>query len=242
MKYKIAVCDDSNVDREYIISFINKWAEKGQHNIVLKSFESSEQFLFQYEDEGDYDILLLDIEMGDMDGVALAKKIRNGNDRIQIIFVTGFPDYIAEGYEVDAVHYLMKPVGEEKLLSVLDKAVRNLGTKEAVVFLQIGSEMQKFRLREICYIEVLAHVCTLHTIDESYEIKTSITELENKLGASFIKTHRSFLVNLERVKRITRTDVILDDGRMVPLARRSYGQVNEAFINYYISGDFDNIV
>lgn len=233
MKYKIAVCDDNSVDREYIMSFINKWAEKGQYNIILKSFESSEQFLFQYEDEKDYDIMLLDIEMGNMDGVALAKKIREGNDRVQIIFVTGFPDYIAEGYEVDAVHYLMKPVGEEKIISVLDKAIRNLGKKEEVIFLKIAGEMQKFNLREIFYIEVLAHVCTLHTANESYDIKTSITELESKFGEAFIKTHRSFLVNPDKVKRITRTEVILDNGSAVPLARRSYGMVNEAFISHF---------
>ncbi len=233
MKYKIAVCDDSVIDREYVISFLRKWAEDKQQNVEIQSFVSSEQFLFQYEEEKDYDILLLDIEMGEMDGVSLAKKIRHGNERIQIVFVTGFPDFIAEGYEVDAVHYLLKPIREEKLRICLDKAVRNLGIKEDVVFLQINNEMEKYTKREISYIEVFAHACTLHTISGDIEVKVSITELEKKLGQGFVRTHRSFLVNMEKIKRITRTDVVLDDGRMVPLARRNYAFVNKAFIAYF---------
>lgn len=83
--------------------------------VQTDSFSSAENFLFYYAEECDYDILLLDVEMGAMDGVTMAKKLRQSNDTVQIIFITGYSDYIFEGYEVAALHYLMKPVKEEKL-------------------------------------------------------------------------------------------------------------------------------
>ena len=86
---------------------------------------SAESFLFHYAEESDYDILLLDIEMGKINGIELARRIRHDNETIQIVFTTGYYDFISEGYEVSALQYLMKPVSYEKLESVLNKAVKN---------------------------------------------------------------------------------------------------------------------
>lgn len=129
MRYKIAICDDSDADRQYIWNMVNAWAAAAGHTVHTDTFPSAENFLFCYEEESDYDILLLDIEMGEMDGVTMAKKLRENNDTIQIIFITGYSDYISEGYEVAALHYLMKPVREEKLCDVLDRAAEKLSKK-----------------------------------------------------------------------------------------------------------------
>ena len=115
MKYKIAICDDSDADREYVLNMVNRWAAGAGQVVHTDTFTSAENFLFHYAEESDYDILLLDIEMGDMDGVTMAKQLRKNNDIVQIVFITGYSDYISEGYEVAALHYLMKPVKEEKL-------------------------------------------------------------------------------------------------------------------------------
>ena len=107
MAYKIAVCDDSPVDRKYVTSLTEKWAEEHQHTIHISTFTSGEHFLFSYEEEKDFDILLLDIEMEEMDGVTMAKKLRKDNDTVQIIFITGYSDYIEEGYEVAALSIIL---------------------------------------------------------------------------------------------------------------------------------------
>ncbi len=121
MKYKIAICDDSGADRQFVLNMVRAWASSAGHTVQIDDFPSAESFLFRYAEESDYDILLLDIEMGAMDGVTMAKELRKSNDTVQIIFITGYSDYISEGYEVAALHYLMKPVKEEKLRSVLDR-------------------------------------------------------------------------------------------------------------------------
>lgn len=126
MNYKIAICDDSGADRQYVLNMVRAWASSAGHTVHIDDFPSAESFLFRYAEESDYDILLLDIEMGAMDGVTMAKELRKSNDTVQIIFITGYSDYISEGYEVAALHYLMKPVKEEKLRSVLDRAVEKI--------------------------------------------------------------------------------------------------------------------
>jgi len=109
MTYHIAICDDSASDIEYVGSAVQKWAEQSDNIIKIDRFSSAEEFLCHYEDDKSYDILLLDIEMKALSGVELAKAVRKDNESVQIIFITGYSDYIAEGYEVSALHYLMKP-------------------------------------------------------------------------------------------------------------------------------------
>lgn len=110
MNYKIAVCDDSEKDSDYVLSIVKDWAHKDNLNIQINTFSSAEAFLLHYEAENDYDILILDIEMKEMNGVELAKRIHQGNKEIQIIFITGYTDYIADGYDVEALHYILKPI------------------------------------------------------------------------------------------------------------------------------------
>ena len=237
MKRKIAVCDDSQVDREFIIGLLNTWADERQVNIEIMPFVSAEQFLFEYESRKDFDIAVLDIEMGKMDGVSLARKLREENHQIQLLFVTGFPDFIAEGYEVEALHYLMKPVDEDKFSAVMDRALERLSVKEEALLLQVDGETVMLRPSEIFYIEVFSHDCIIHCKDRQVQVKMSISELEEKLGESFIRVHRSYLVNIGRILRISKTEVFLEGDHNVPLSRRSYAQVNKAFIKYYRRGE-----
>lgn len=122
MGYRIAICDDEQLDIKYIKELLHIWQEETNISLQIETFTSAESFLFNYAEDKLYDIILLDIELGGMDGVTMAKKIRKENKTVQIIFISGYSDYIAEGYEVEALHYLLKPVNKEKLFSVLQCA------------------------------------------------------------------------------------------------------------------------
>ena len=137
MTYRVAICDDNPHDTNYVLSILNNWAQNRTAEVSVESFQSTESFLFHYEDDKNYDILLLDIEMGSMDGVTLAREIRCDNERVQIVFITGYPDYIAQGYDVSALHYLMKPVSHEKLGQVLDRAAAALCKQVRTVLLPV---------------------------------------------------------------------------------------------------------
>ena len=233
MHYKIAICEDSAADQSYIRKLAEHWAADMQHTVQVNIFPSAESFLFHYAAHKDHDILLLDIEMGDIDGVALAKKLRQEDETIQIIFITGFPDFIAEGYEFCSVHYLLKPVSEDTLARALEKAAANLKKTAKTVIFTVDKEEVRVALSDIIYVEAFAHACRVTALDGQMDVKKSISEIEKILGEGFIRTHRSYLAGISYIKRISKTDVVLDNGERLPLSRSNYQSVNQAFIQYY---------
>lgn len=230
MKYKIAICDDSDADRRYIMNMVRSWASAAGHEVQIDGFPSAESFLFRYAGESDYDILLLDIEMGAMDGVTMAKELRKSNDTVQIIFITGYSDYISEGYEVAALHYLMKPVNEEKLCLVLDRAAEKLAKNERVLNFEVSGEMVRVPIYQIRYADVLGNYVTVHALTD-VTVKMTLGELEKQLDERFYRVGRSALVNLTQISRVTRAEIRLNDGTAIPLPRGAYEGVNRAIIN-----------
>ena len=229
MKYKIAICDDEAADITYVENLVKKWAAEREKEILVDRFFSAEAFLFEYENKRDYDILLLDIEMKEMDGVTMAKRIRQENESIQIVFITGYSDYISEGYEVAALHYLMKPVKEEKICSVMDRAVQKVQHNERMLYLDVGGEMIRIPLYEIRYLEVLRNYVTIHA-KQDYTVKKTLSKVEKELDERFFKAGRSYLINLKLVRRVTKTEVYLFDGAVIPLPRGQYEAINKAII------------
>lgn len=230
--YHIAVCEDDITQSEYTKGMVKAWAAQRRHPVRISSFENAESFLFQYAEDKTFDILLLDIEMGSLSGVELAKQIRQDNREVQIIFITGYMEYIAEGYDVEALHYLLKPLSEEKLYSVLDRAVLRMKEKAHSILLHVGDEMVRIPLYEIRYLEVQKNYVTIHAA-EDYEVKKPLRELEGELDDSFFKTGRSFWVNLRYVMRTSKSEVTLKDGTQVPLSRGLYEGINRAIIRYF---------
>jgi len=134
--------------------------------------------------------------MEGMDGISLAKKLRQENDQVQIVFVTGFPDFMAQGYEVSALHYLLKPLEEETLCRVLDRAAANLKKADRSVIFTVDGEALRLDVREIMSAEALAHFCRINTLRGQFEVRQNFSELAEKLGEGFIRTHRSYLVQV----------------------------------------------
>ena len=226
---KIAICDDSAVDRDYTAGMVEAWAKDREISLILRKFPSAEAFLFQYAEEKDWDILLLDIEMGALDGVSMAKSVRKENEAVQIVFLTGYSDYIAEGYEVAALHYLMKPIKSEKLRVVLDRAAEKRKQQDRCLNLELSGEMVRLPFYEIRYLEVRQNYVTLHAKRE-YTVKRTLGEFEKELDQRFFRVGRSLILNLKDVRRVTRTEVRLSDGTALPLPRGAYEPLNRAII------------
>ena len=228
----IAICDDERAEITYLTSFVRKWSEIREIAVRLSNYESAESFLFAYGDDKTTDILLLDIQMKSMDGLELARQIRRDNEIVQIVFITGFPDFVAEGYDVSALHYLMKPVKEDKFYEVLDKAVSRLRKMPRVItFPKTGGDI-KITADDIIYAEVLSHTVVLHLTKGTEEFQMRIKDMENLLGDGFFKCHRSYIVSMKYVRRVTKTAMILNNGQEIPLSRSLYDEANQVFINY----------
>lgn len=232
MVYKVGICDDDENARNYAKETVNTWSKENHINIIIRQFTSAEEFLFQYVDEYDYDILLLDIEMKEMNGVDLAKRIRMENKEVQIIFISGFIEYITDGYDVEALHFLLKPLNRNKLIEILEKAKNRITKNEKVMLLPTMDGIQRVYLKEMRYIEVRLNYLTIYG-DKEYIIKKTLSNMEKELDESFIRSHRSYMININYIRTITKTEVLLEDGTTIPLSKAYYDKVNQAFIRYY---------
>lgn len=230
MQYRFAICDDDANYARYICRLAQQWGRQSSAEVGTEVFPSAEAFLFCWEEKKDFDVLLLDIEMAGMDGVELARTVRAEDDRVQIVFITGYNDYIAQGYEVAALHYLVKPVDEEKLFQVLSRAVAGLKHSEPYLTLELPEQTVRLPLPEIRYLDVQHNYVTVHAGRE-YTVKRPLSELEQALDSRFFRVGRSFVVNLARVRRVTRTEAELTTGERIPLPRGQYDKLNRAIID-----------
>ncbi len=231
MKYRIAICDDEQNQIEYITSIVASWSAHEGHGCEIRTFASAEAFLFEYEEDKAYDILLLDVEMKNMNGIELAKRIRKDNNRAEIIFITSHFEFVGEGYEVDALHYLIKPISVEKFTQVLTKAAEKLSVEPPPVVISCEGETVKLYESDILYVESFLHYIVIHTKDNEYKIKENISVFENKVSNVFYRIHRSYLVSLKYITRISRTSVNIGNTEL-PLSRGKYDNINRAFIEH----------
>ena len=231
----IAICDDEPVEIKYLTSLIQLWQANHPGPVQISTFENANQFLFAYEDMPSLHILLLDIQMGEgaMDGMGLARHLRQSNQDLQIIFITGYAGYMADGYDVSALHYLMKPVKDAQFFNLLDKAVGLLDVKDPELIVQTAQGPVRLFHKDIVMIEAFAHYVHITTPTQVVETRANIGDIVDSLGDSFVRCHRSYVVGLRHVKQIGKTDVVLDDGRLVPLSRRMQKDVQQGFISYY---------
>lgn len=225
---RIAMVDDRQEDSCLVSSLVEEWAGEREIGLQAEVFSSAEAFLFRLE-ECRFDMLLLDVEMGGMDGVTLAKRVRRDDEVVQIVFITGYSDYIAEGYEVAALHYLVKPVDREKLFSVLDRAVAKLRQNQRVLDLTVSGELVRIPLFELKYLEVFQNYVTLHA-GETYTVKRPLKDFERELDNRFFRVGRGMIVNLEHIRRVSRKEIVLSGGEVLPLPRGAYESLNRAII------------
>ena len=230
MTYKIAIGDDSKADGEFAADLTRQWGQKSNVKIELDIFPSAEAFLFRYSENKDTDILLLDIEMPRMDGVTMAKQIRRENEAIQIIFITGYSDYISEGYEVAALHYLLKPINPAKFFEVMSRAADKLSKNERTVLIEQSGETVRIPLYEISCIESDRNYITVHA-RQDYTIKKTLGDFEKLLDERFFRVGRSAVINLSYVVRVTKTDAYLSDGLVIPIPKTTYEPLNRAIIS-----------
>ena len=226
---KIIICDDEEKQINELSSLLEEWLTARSLTAQISCYDSAESLLFAYEDDKAVDILLLDIQMGGMDGVSLAKIIRHGDKGVQIVFISGYTEYILDGYDVEALHYLLKPVSQDKLFTILDKALDKLAYNERAIFINHNGENIRIPLHEIRYLEVLHNYVSIHAA-ETYTIKKPLKEIEAELGEEIFRTGRSYIVNLRHVRKTTKTEVYMSCGGVVPLSRGLFGPLNQAII------------
>lgn len=237
---KVAIVEDEASHSMILENYIKIWSASCQAACRIQKYASAAAFLFDWEEEKDFSVIFLDIQMAGMDGMSLARRIRKDSEAAAIVFTTGIDDFLQEGYEVAAIHYLLKPLSEEKVHLCLDRVFRKAKKEEPNLVLRTKDGTERTGLDQIWRVCAMGH----HTLikiqspggTEDKKVQDSMGTLEKALlsHSQFLKCHRSYVVNLSHVHRIEKTDILMDDGERVPLSRRLYREANEKFIAYYI--------
>ena len=229
---RVAIVDDDALYAKALQEHIEKYSKEFDVELDVTLFNSGLDMLFDYKPV--YDIILLDILMPDMDGMELAKIIRQTDMKSKILFVTNTPQFAVQGYEVDAFDYLVKPVTYDffkiKFKSVLDA----LHTQSVSLIVQHEDEEVRLDSEDIIYIEVRDHWLSIQTINKTYEMLGSLKEMEELLSDSnFVRCNKSTLINLLHVKRIKSEIISMRDNYTISASRNRKKHIQAAFVEYY---------
>lgn len=234
----ICYCEDEPAQAKSLAIEIDQWAKNKNIAVHTDLFESAEEYLFK-AGKSVYDVIFLDISMRGQNGMELARQIREKEEDVILVFVTSDASYVFDGYEVGAYRYLMKPVEAKKLWEILDYTrVQRAAEEENYILVKKDSQSVRVNLRDVLYIEAQKHYVNLCLGKaEPMTVKAVFAELLQEIqekSDTFLATHRSYAVNIDKVVRIGRTECTLSDGSSIPVSRSFYKAVNEAFIKYHL--------
>ena len=238
----VAVCDDERTALQELAEEVRRWAEAEGEACSVETFASADAFWFVWEERKDLEVLLLDIEMPGMDGMELARRLRQAGEPIGIIFVTGNPDFALEGYDLEAVSYVMKPVRRERLHAALSRARERMARRAAVLLPLSGGELERLYIADICCLESDGHASIVWKKDGTKLVsKMGTQQLEQELencSDAFFKPHRSYFINLAHVERIGKKDVRMGNQLLVPIAGGKWEPLNQAYLRYFRGQSF----
>ena len=226
---RIAVCEDEQILLEQLTDDIKNILNK--HSVIysIKAYANGNALLAHKE----FDILFLDIAMQPITGLELARRLRARGDESKMVFITAHQQYAIDAYDVQAFHYLIKPVDLKKLEAILLKLCSLLkGEYEHALTVCQGTLVRRIPFEQILYLEVINRKIYLHKNNESVPFYGKLNEIEPMLPDSFFRCHRSYIVNFDHVKYYKKETIWLDNEYTVPLSRRRHQAFGLAFMYY----------
>jgi len=230
---RFAICEDDHAAQQSLVSALNDWAKSMNINIDVLCYSNAEAFLGAWPDIS-FDLAFLDIELNTMTGLELAKLIRKSDNNMMIVFTTIHSQFMIDGYDVNALHYLNKPISKSRLLLVLDKA-HTIWRSRNNTMLVVSSENGKMKLSfyDIYYISMFSHTASIHTEKDTYDLRKTAGELYNLLPRQFIRCHRSYIVNLFKVDCVFKSSLQMSNGTSLAISRSNSKLVNDAFVRLH---------
>lgn len=235
---RVAVCDDKKRDRAGLVSMCKRYAQEQAARTYEREFESGSDLLQSFGEEP-YEVVLLGILMGKENGIETARKLRRSGYKGAIVLVSASRAYYPEGFEVDAVHYLVKPYRYEDFREAMHRAARYLGHsfgqggQAPYIRLAAGRQEVQVTLNQIQYIEVYNHTVIVHTSKFALKTNLALSHLEKKLGGiPFLRCHRSYIVNMDHIVFLDAQEIVLGNGDTIPVSRRERANIQRYYMEY----------
>lgn len=232
---RIAVCDDDEREISRVEKLIAEYQAGRDKNIDCHYFTNSTDFLCELQG-GKYDLVLLDVLMPGANGIQVAQELRELDKNVRLIFVSASPEFAVESYNVGAYHYLLKPVDADSFFALLDKIGRELsGQAEQGLVLKSRDGVVPIAFVKLAYVEVINKTVFFHLTDATVrEVTATLADFEETLltRPEFLKTHRSYLVNLNSIQAIDINCVIMKNGDNIPISRQRRSQVQDTYMHF----------
>ena len=216
---RIAIVEDEERNRVMLLEYLRRY--EGEHGVSFEvsTFDDGRAILAKYRPV--YDIVLLDIQMEHVDGMTAAKRIREVDQEVVLVFITNSPQYAVSGYQVAALSYLLKPVPYGVLSEELDRCLAQVRKRErGYILLAAGTEQHRVNVADIVYVESIKHRLVVHATDREYSLVGSLTAMEEELaGKDFFRSNNPYLVNLRHVTGVQQSSCILRGGVDLPISR-----------------------
>lgn len=232
---RIAFCDDDPTELDRLRGLLDRYRAEREPELEYAAFRSPLDLLAAMERGARFDLLFLDVLMPGENGINTAEEIRAFDSSVKIIFLTSSAEYAVESYRVGAYFYQLKPVEAGSLFRLLDSALAACAEERTHSFiLRCRSGITRVEVRQLEFCEVLHRTLILHLQDGTVlESAGSLDEFHKRLASfagSFLRPHRSFLINLDRVRSVSARSVTMLSGAEIPLSRGKYGEVKDAFL------------
>lgn len=236
---RFAICDDVAPDRQQLAAMCQNYAAKGGHPLVVEEFPGGQALLAQ-PDLAAYDAVFLDIFMERDHGIETAKALRKQGYGGALVFVTSSRDFYPESYEVNAVHYLVKPYRQQDLNDAAERIIRFCGIEkpQQTIALTVERQQMDIPVDQIRYVEVFNHTVFVHTKRQKLQLSASLNSLKKELDDKrFFQCHRSYIVNMDYIDYIDEDDsrIVLDTGEAIPVSRRERTGIRRTYIEYVFS-------
>lgn len=228
---RIAICDDCISDGKQIYEIIVSHPELSTCQIDV--YDSSIKLLDSFKLNNFYDIVFLDVDMPNINGIELGKSIRSKSSKTFIVFVTSYSQYAIEAYECEAFNYLLKPLELNKAISVINKLIVKYREQNKFHTIKVKSDLIRIAIQDIFFVECCRKHIFYHMENSFYDTIENLSDVYNALkDYGFQQIHQGYIVNMEKIQRFDKNSVILSNGDTVPVSVRKRKEVLDTYRKY----------
>ena len=236
---RIAIAEDLDSERDCLTEYVQNYGREKGLELALHIYSDGQELADAYDAGCREDLILLDIDMERMDGISTARKIRETDEQVQIVFITRMVQHALEGYEVAAADYIIKPVSYELFTGKIDRVMRRITDRaDMQILIRTAGEQHYLRSNEISYAEsvgkhVYIHLTAPRQGCDVFETRLPLYQLEKQMGEGFFRCHSAYLINLQAVTGYNATDVFLGE-TSIPLSKHRRREFVQALTAYHM--------